>query len=195
MANVDKAFGLRRYKGLNVGSAVQEANKYNIAPAGYNTSIFQGDLCIFAGGYINRAAVGSANIVGVFSHCYYVASDGTPTFKNYYPADTTALGSGEIEAFIYDDPNQMFVVQADGASAVTCIGRNADTDGIGGSTTTGVSTRELDSSTINTTQALQLKIVGVVQDDINGDLTADNANLVVIINEHAYRGPVAGTQE
>ena len=76
---------------------------------------------------------------------------------------------------------------------MTCIGRNADTDGIGGSTTTGVSTRELDSSTINTTQALQLKIVGVVQDDVNGDLGSDNANLIVQINEHAYRGPVAGT--
>ena len=96
MANVDKAFGLRPYKGLNVGSAVQEVNKYNIAPAGYNTNIFQGDLVIFAGGYINRSAAGSANIVGVFSHCYYVATDGTPTFKNYYPADTTALGSGAI---------------------------------------------------------------------------------------------------
>ena len=193
MANVDKAFGLAPYKGLNVGSAVQQANKYNIDPSGYGTSIFQGDLCIFAGGYINRSAAGSANNVGVLSHVYYVATDGTPTFKNYYPASTTALGSGAIEAYVYDDPNQLFVVQADGASAVTCIGRNADTDGIGGSTTTGVATRELDSSTIATTQALQLKIVGVVQDDTNGDLTADNANLVVLINEHAYRGPVAGT--
>mgnify|MGYP003637941914 FL=1 len=40
---------------------------------------------------------------------------------------------------------------------------------------------------------LLLKIVGVVQDDVNGDLGSDNANLVVQINEHAYRGPVAGT--
>jgi hypothetical protein len=193
MANVDKAFGLSPYKGLNAGSSVQIVNKYNFDPSGYGTAVFQGDLCIFAGGYINRSAASSANNVGVLSHVYYVATDGTPTFKNYYPASTTALGSGAIEAFVYDDPNQMFVVQADGASAVTCIGRNADTDGIGGSTTTGVATRELDSSTINTTQALQLKIVGVVQDDTNGDLTADNANLVVQINEHAYRGPVAGT--
>jgi len=193
MANVDKAFGLAPYKGLNAGSSVQIVNKYNFDPSGYGTAVFQGDLCIFAGGYINRAAASSANIVGVLSHVYYVATDGTPTFKNYYPASTTALGSGAIEAFVYDDPNQMFVVQADGASAVTCIGRNADTDGIGGSTTTGVATRELDSSTIATTQGLQLKIVGVVQDDTNGDLTADNANLVVQINEHAYRGPVAGT--
>ena len=193
MANVDKAFGLNPYKGNSAGSSVQIVNKYNISTAGYGTSIYQGDLTIFAAGFINSAGVSSPNIVGAFSHCYYVATDGTPTFKNYYPASTTALGSGAIEAYIYDDPNQLFVVQADGASAQTCIGRNADTEGIGGSTTTGVATRELDSSTINTTAALQLKIVSVVQDDVNGDLTADNANLVVLINEHYMRGGVAGT--
>ena len=192
MANVDKAFGLRPYKGA--GWPVQQANKYNISPSsGYGTSIYQGDIVIFSGGYIETAAASSANIVGVFSHTYYVATDGTPTFKNYYPASTTALGSGAIEVYIYDDPNQLFLVQADGASAVTCIGRNADTDGIGGSTTTGVATRELDSTSINTTLALQLKIVGAVQDDSNGDLTADNANLIVLINEHYMRGGVAGT--
>ena len=193
MANVDKAFGLNPYKGNSAGSSVQIVNKYNISTAGYGTSIYQGDLTIFASGFINSAGVSSPNIVGAFSHCYYVATDGTPTFKNYYPASTTALGSGAIEAYIYDEPNQLFVVQADGASAQTCIGRNADTEGIGGSTTTGVATRELDSSTINTTLALQLKIVSVVQDDVNGDLTADNANLVVLINEHYMRGGVAGT--
>ena len=193
MANVDKAFGLNPYKGNSAGSSVQIVNKYNISTAGYGTSIYQGDLTIFASGFINSAGVSSPNIVGAFSHCYYVATDGTPTFKNYYPASTTALGSGAIEAFIYDDPNQLFVVQADGASAQTCIGRNADTEGIGGSTPTGVATRDLDSSTINTTLALQLKIVSVVQDDVNGDLTADNANLVVLINEHYMRGGVAGT--
>ena len=193
MANVDKAFGLNPYKGNSAGSSVQIVNTYLINPSGYGTSIYQGDITIFASGYINTAAVSSPNIVGAFSHCYYVATDGTPTFKNYYPASTTALGSGAIEVYIYDDPNQLFIVQADGASAQTCIGRNADTDGIGGSTTTGVATRELDSSTINTTAALQLKIVSVVQDDVNGDLTADNANLIVLINEHYMRGAVAGT--
>ena len=193
MANVDKAFGLNPYKGNSAGSSVQIVNKYNISTAGYGTSIYQGDLTIFASGFINSAGVSSPNIVGAFSHCYYVATDGTPTFKNYYPASTTALGSGAIEAYIYDDPNQLFVVQADGASAQTCIGRNADTDGIGGSTTTGVATRELDSTTIDTTLALQLKIVGVGQDDVNGDLTADIANLVVLINEHYMRCGVAGT--
>ena len=74
MANVDKAFGLKPYKGLNVGSAVQEANKYNINPSGYGTSIFQGDLTIFNGGYIERSAAGSANNVGVLSHCLLYTS-------------------------------------------------------------------------------------------------------------------------
>ena len=117
MANVDKAFGLNPYKGTSAGSSVQIVNKYNISTAGYGTSIYQGDITIFAAGFINTAAASSANIVGVLSHVYYVATDGTPTFKNYYPASTTALGSGAIEAYIYDDPNQLFVVQADGASA------------------------------------------------------------------------------
>ncbi len=99
MANVDKAFGLNPYKGNSAGSSVQIVNKYNIVTTGYGTSIFQGDLTIFSGGYINTAAASSANIVGAFSHCYYVATDGTPTFKNYYPASTTALGSGAIQAY------------------------------------------------------------------------------------------------
>ena len=42
MANVDKAFGLRPYKGA--GWPVQQANKYNINTSGYDTSIYQGCL-------------------------------------------------------------------------------------------------------------------------------------------------------
>ena len=48
MANVDKAFGLNPYKGNSAGSSVQIVNKYNISTAGYGTSIYQGDLTIFA---------------------------------------------------------------------------------------------------------------------------------------------------
>jgi hypothetical protein len=41
------------------------------------------------------------------------------------------------------------------------IGKNADVVGTSGSTTTGQSTMELDSSTIANTAALNLKIVGL----------------------------------
>ena len=85
MANVDAAFGLRPYKGLNPASAVPSANKYLINPSGYGTTIFQGDLVKFNAGYIEQAGVSDANIVGVFNGVFYQSSDG-PVYKNHYVA-------------------------------------------------------------------------------------------------------------
>ena len=193
MANVDAAFGLRPYKGLNPASAVPSANKYLINPSGYGTTIFQGDLVKFNAGYIEQASVSDANIVGVFNGVFYQSSDG-PVYKNHYVASTTA-SSGDIEVYIYDDPNTLFLIQGDSATntAQANVGKNADTVGTSGSTTTGISSRELDVSTIATTQGLQLKIVGVDQGPNNDELGTTHTNLIVQINEHAYRGPVAGT--
>ena len=185
MANVDAAFGLRPYKGLNPASAVPSANKYLINPSGYGTTIFQGDLVKFNAGYIEQAGVSDANIVGVFNGVFYQSSDG-PVYKNHYVASTTA-SSGDIEVYIYDDPNTLFLIQGDSATntAQANVGKNADT--------AGISSRELDVSTIATTQGLQLKIVGVDQGPNNDELGTTHTNLIVQINEHAYRGPVAGT--
>ena len=144
-------------------------------------------------GYIEQAGVSDANIVGVFNGVFYQSSDG-PVYKNHYVASTTA-SSGDIEVYIYDDPNTLFLIQGDSATntAQANVGKNADTVGTSGSTTTGISSRELDVSTIATTQGLQLKIVGVDQGPNNDELGTTHTNLIVQINEHAYRGPVAGT--
>jgi hypothetical protein len=64
------------------------------------------------------------------------------------------------------------------------IGKNADVVGTGGSTVTGVSTMELDSSTIADTAALNLKIVGLY--NVPGNALGDFAVVVVKINEHLY---------
>jgi hypothetical protein len=57
--------------------------------------------------------------------------------------------------------------------------------GTGGSTVTGISTMELDSSTIANTAALNLKIVGVY--DTPGNALGENFTVVVVkINEHMY---------
>ena len=69
------------------------------------------------------------------------------------------------------------IVQAD-------IGKNADVVGTGGSTITGVSTMELDSSTIADAEARNLKIVGLY--DVPGNSLGDFAVVVVKINEHLY---------
>ena len=193
MANVDSAFGLRPYGGLSPSNATMQSRKYLINPSGYGTTIFQGDLVKFNAGYIEQAGVSDANIVGVFNGVFFQSSDG-PVYKNHYVASTTA-SSGDIEVYIYDDPNTLFLIQGDSATntAQANVGKNADTVGTSGSTTTGISSRELDVSTAATTQGLQLKIVGVAQDDKNGELGTTHTNLIVKINEHAYAGPVAGT--
>ena len=157
------------------------------------TTIFQGDLVKFNAGYIEQAGVSDANIVGVFNGVFFQSADG-PIYKNNYVASTTA-SSGDIEVYIYDDPNMLFLVQGDTATATTqaAVGKNADSVGTGGSTTTGLSSRELDVSTLATTQGLQLKVVGFADDDKNGLVAGTHANMVVMINEHAYRGPITGT--
>tara|TARA_B100000424_G_C22940606_1_gene500481 strand:- start:1597 stop:2178 length:582 start_codon:yes stop_codon:yes gene_type:complete len=193
MANVDSAFGLKPYEGLSPSGAIPQARKYLINPSGYGTTIYQGDLVKFNGGYIEQAGVSDANIVGVFNGVHYQSSDG-PVWSNFYTASTTA-SSGDIEVYIYDDPNTLFTIQGDSDTASTqaAVGKNADTVGTGGSTTTGLSSRELDVSTLATTAGLQLKVVGVVDNENNGTIAGTHANLIVQINEHAYKGPVAGT--
>ena len=193
MANVDSAFGLKPYEGLSPSGAIPQARKYLINPSGYGTTIYQGDLVKFNGGYVEQAGVSDANIVGVFNGVHYQSSDG-PVWSNFYTASTTA-SSGDIEVYIYDDPNTLFTIQGDSDTASTqaAVGKNADTVGTGGSTTTGLSSRELDVSTLATTAGLQLKVVGVVDNENNGTIAGTHANLIVQINEHAYKGPVAGT--
>jgi len=183
MANVDKAFGLRPLGNLSA-SGSQNQYGYEIADnqAG---AIYQGDLVTLKDGYIlqfNPASHTAA--VGVFNGCNYIdPTSGKPTWKNYYPGSVN-ITQGKIVADVLDDPNQLFIIQNDGTSAVTDYGKNADIVVGTGSTTTGVSANVLDTSSIATTAALNLKIVGLW--DVPNNAVGANAVVVVKINEHLY---------
>jgi hypothetical protein len=183
MANVDKAFGLRPLGNLSATGA-QKQYGYEIEDdqAG---AIYQGDLVTIVGGYVVKFAPGThAAALGVFNGCFYVdPSSGKPTWKNYYPGSVN-ITSGKIVADVIDDPNQLFIIQADEDIVQADIGKNADVIGTGGSTTTGVSSMELDSSTIADAEARNLKIVGLW--DVPGNALGDFAVVVVKINEHLY---------
>lgn len=183
MANVDKAFGLRPMGNLSATGA-QAQYGYEIADnqAG---AIYQGDLVTIYDGYLVKFAPATHTAaVGVFNGCQYIdPTTGKPTWKNYYPGSVN-ITSGAIIADVIDDPNQLFLIQVDESVAQTQIGMNADVVGTGGSTTTGVSSMELDSSTIAKTAALNLKIVGLY--DVPGNSFGTNAVVVVKINEHLY---------
>ena len=183
MANIDKASGLRPIGNLSATGA-QKQYGYEIADNQAGT-IFQGDLVALSAGYITRFLPASHTAaVGVFNGCNYIdPTTGKPTFKNFYPGSVN-ITAGKIVADVIDDPNQLFLVQCDAGFVAADVGKNADVVGTGGSTTTGVSSMELDSSTLATTAALNLKVVGLYN-DVNNDF-GTNAVVVVKINEHVY---------
>jgi len=183
MANVDKAFGLRPQGNLSATGA-QKQYGYLIAD-NQSGAIYQGDLVTLYDGYVVKFAPGTHTAaLGVFNGCNYIdPSTGKPTWKNFYPGSVN-ITAGVIQADVIDDPNQLFTIQVDESVAQADIGKNADVVGTGGSSTTGQSTMELDSSTIANSAALNLKIVGLY--DVPGNAFGTNAVVVVKINEHLY---------
>ena len=196
MANVNKAFGLRPLAKLGSNYNSDGDTQYKIA-SGTATAIFQGDTVTFgvsggvSTGFIVKHTPGAANILGVFIGCNYTdPRSKKPVWRNYYPG---GIAADDIVAFVVDDPNAQFLVQASGVAGVTAIGQNADlVQTVAGNTTTGVSGLELNTGSLAAASALNVKVVGVTTDPSNSDLTAAYADLIVIINEHLYRGPTAG---
>jgi len=192
MANQDAAFGLRPLK--SVGQADDSTGMSSHAiDAAYGTAIYQGSPVVAAAGYIAISTAGAVPNMGAFWGCFYV--DPTtlkPTFKNYYPGSITPPSSKDIEAFVYDNPNQMFEIQSDndGASTLADIFSNADLVNFGGSTLNGVSNSELDDSTIaaSSDAAAQVLIIGVSRDPKNNDVTdtGGNVNWRVLVNMHLF---------
>jgi len=183
MANTDKAFGFRPIGNLSATGA-QKQYGYEIADNQAGT-IFQGDLVALSAGFITRFLPATHTAaVGVFNGCNYIdPTTGKPTFKNFYPGSVN-ITSGKIVADVIDDPSQLFLVQCDAGFVAADVGKNADVIGTGGSTTTGVSTMELNSSTLATTAALNLKTVGLY--NVPGNEYGSFAVVVVKINEHVY---------
>ena len=190
MANQDAAFGLRPLKSVGQADDSTGMSSHKI-DAGDASVIFQGSPVIAAAGYVDLATAGAVPNMGAFWGCFY--NDPTtlkPTFKNYYPGSITPPNSEDIEAFVYDNPNQMFEIQSDntGASAQADIFSNADFVNFSGSTLNGVSNTELDDSTIGAAgdAAAQCLIIGVSRDPKNNDLTSANVNWRVLINQHLF---------
>jgi hypothetical protein len=189
MANQDAAFGLRPLKTLGQADDSTGMSSHKILP-GDASVLYQGSMAIgVATGYVDISGTNDTTNVGAFWGTFYI--DPTtlkPTFKNYYPGGITPPSSGAVEAFVYDNPQQLFEVQSDNtaASAQTDVFMCADlSTPAGGSTTNGVSSMELADATLSATAAV-LKIIGVSRDPANSDLTAANVNWRVMIDQHLF---------
>tara|TARA_R100000664_G_scaffold11281_3_gene18409 strand:- start:218 stop:802 length:585 start_codon:yes stop_codon:yes gene_type:complete len=184
MANKDASFGLKPVRMMGGSPYSGGQSRYRIA-ANYGTNIFQGDLVaqVTGGGIEIHADGGTVPIVGVFNGCMFTdPTTSEQVFSNHYPASTNA---SDIIAFVHDDPNTVFEIQADDTFPVADLFGNFDivyTNS--GSTTTGISGAELDVTTGATTTSLPLKAIDISQDPENSDVASANTNVLVVIQNH-----------
>lgn len=196
MANTDAPFGLRPVMHRS-GAPYNGAVRPYYLPSTYATAVFIGDAVVKTGTAntaqvtvpgggtfvpgslpeINRATVGDGNaITGVVVG---FASDADDLVYN--------AASTERVAFVCDDPDVLFEIQADGTLAATSVGLNAVLiDTHSGSTSTGLSGTELDttSDAPAADASNQLTIIGIPNREDNSDLSAANVNVLVKINNH-----------
>lgn len=206
MANANAPFGLKPVGHL-LGAPIAGTVKPYYVPSSYGTALFVGDPVIItsngsntaavtvpgAGSYnigtlpeINKATAGAGNrISGVIVGFSPLATD---LSKVHNPAST------ERVAFVCDDPNTIFEVQADGAVTATTVGLNANVIYTqSGSTTTGLSGAELDTGGPPATTAnFQLKIMRAANRDDN-DTTLTRAKVLVLINQHTFQPGTVGS--
>jgi len=188
MANQLEKFGLRPHRKLDGTPLVGAQNRYTIK-ANYGTAIFQGDLVIpTSTGNIERHTGNTSDaVVGVFNGVFY--NDPTtqkPTFSNYYPGSINP-SEGNITAFVVDDPDAVFLVDADAAFTRADLFKNYSVTTAGGVTQTGISSVQLDVSASGTAATFAVQAIDISQDPDNSDTATSNANILVRINNHFFR--------
>lgn len=192
MANSNTPFGFSQARGT--GSAPTFEQVPALIASNNSTAIYYGDPVVALNtGYIAQASSNSAanGIAGIFVGCQYLSvSQKRTVWSNYWPGSDA---NGDVTAYIVNDPNAQFQVQAGGSTTaigVADIGANIGF-GIGtGNTANGLSGAFADQTTINTTNTLPFRIVGLVTFPPGGpgtDTTSGYNRIVVAFNNVATK--------
>ena len=193
MSSVAAPFGLRPIGRLDNGS-LEVFRQYPIASA-YNTNIAMGDIVqLVDGGTATTIEKQSAtgddtteiDIVGIFMGCSYTdPNTGQLTFSQLWPASTVA---SDAMAFVVDNPNVEFVIQADGAPANTgdIYGKNTLLVQTAPNTTFKVSRVALDISEISTDPQNPIRILDYLGGDQGDEKGTSYPLLVCKFNYHQH---------
>ena len=171
MATTASPYGL---KAVNHIGGTPYAGSTRLLPiaSGYATNIYNGSVVLIDGtaGTVqivtdlgNNADAFPAGVIGVFVGCTYTDPNlGTVVFRNNWPTGTVA---DDAQAYIVDDPDVVFMAQADGAVTQADLGQNTNFAAVQstttGDTTTGNSNSAV-SSTTATTATIAFRIVDFV---------------------------------
>jgi len=178
MANTNAPFGFRQYRGL--GSAPTYEQSVRLVKSDNTTAIYFGDpVSNLNTGYIARATAGTAQIAGIFAGCKYLStSQKRIVWSNYWPG---ADASADVEAYLIDDPNAQFLVQAGGtAIGLADVGLYVQFNLGTGNANTGISGAFIESPAVTAT--LPFRIVGFDVDPpgSNGTDIASAYNYVIV---------------
>lgn len=198
MANLDRPSGLKPVKHLMGGPWNGKFNIYYVG-SGDGTALFIGDVVNLAGSAdstgmyptVTQAAAGDTDNVGVvigFGLQPEVMGNPDNLNMKYRLADTA------MYVAVVDDPFVIFEVQEDsdgGSIAAASVGLAANFIVGSGSTTTGLSGMELDSSDVSTDTAGNLRILRAVNRPDNA--LGNYCKWEVLLAEHVYREQVTVT--
>ena len=187
MANANTPYGLQAVS-YAWGAPYAGATRVYYVPVGNGTALFNGDPVIGItnssdGNGIQSVGIATAGggtpILGAFmgrTNNAGIAAPITLQQSNnvYLPASTAAY------VMVCDDPELLYWVQENGAMVSGASGRNADLVAGAGSTYSAYSGWQLNSSTLNTTSTLQMRIIQLLQESDNA--VGTNAKWLCKIN-------------
>ena len=180
MANVDRPNGFKPV-GTVSGSPWQGAVRTYPVDASNATAIFNGDaVTLETDGNVTPAAAGGV-ILGVVVGIEVDRSVAATEHPGYLPATT----AGNVRVCIA--PDAIYEVQEDsvgGALDAGAVGSNIDHVAGAGSTTTGNSAHELDSSSLTAAGSAGFRIVGLV-DRVDNEI-GTNAKWLVRVHESHF---------
>ena len=118
MANTQAYFGFSPVSTSN-GPVNWRMSTRRIA-SGNATAIYKGDpvmpVVSSATGYITQGAAGTTTLAGIFWGCQYLSvSQKRTLWSAYWPGSDA---TGDVTAYVIDDPNARFKVQANGSNMV-----------------------------------------------------------------------------
>lgn len=204
MANIDAAYGLRPYNMLGAGANTNGNMTFAIqtaATAGSANVIYQGSPVIpLNNGMIDRvgaAAGGTVPLLGVFLGCNYVDLTGKPRWAPNWPGTASVYANSVATAEIAAHPDQLFLINCDGAASDDFIHENANfSSAQSGNAISGISSAELAVSTVDEgsgSDVLNLRIVGFADIPDSNDATVAGRQAIVMLNNHFYRYSTNGT--
>lgn len=194
------------------------AGQTRLLPIASNTAgaIYFGDIVRLSSGVIVKetgtTTVSATGVVGVFMGCTYTdPNNGQKVFKQSYPGSVVA---SDIQAYVADDPDQLFKVAVTGGATSTtitpisglvvgdnlAISQPASNTGVSGNSNIGV----YDSGS-NTAFTLPVRVVGLIEETTNSSgnysevivkwnapyitLTEGAPNVVAYNGGHSYLNP------